>query len=125
MRRFTIPLIAALALALATAAAGQTGGLSPKQLSDHGWICVNATGVHCAPPGTSLPPTAPTLQLLYFDTTDPSSDDANLLGTETLLRSDLFHGQPCPTEPSGEYHVVGDLGGGVTYYGCHRVELVT
>ncbi len=125
MRSFTIPLVAAAALSLPTAAAGQSGGLSPKQLSDHGWICVNATGVHCAPPGTSLPPTAPTLQLLYFDTSDPSSDDANLLGTETLLRSDLFHGQPCPIEPSGEYHFVGDLGGGVTYYGCHRVELVT
>jgi hypothetical protein len=65
------------------------------------------------------------LQLLYFDTTDPSSDDANLMGTETLLRSDLFHGQPCPTEPSGRYHFVGDLDEGVIYYGCHRVELAT
>jgi hypothetical protein len=126
MRRSTIALVWLAALVFASAAAGQSGGLSPKQLRDHGWICVTAIGgVHCAPPGTSLPPTAPTVQLLYFDTADPSSDDATLLGAETLLRSDLFDGQPCPTAPSGEYHFIGDLGGGVTYYGCHRVELAT
>ncbi len=125
MRTFPIAVLAAAAaLTLSTAAAAQSDGLSPKQLRDHGWICVNAIGgVHCAPPGTSLPPTAPTIQLLYFDTADPSADDATLLGAETLLRSDRFDGQPCPTEPGGEYHFIGDLGGGVTYYGCHRVEL--
>jgi hypothetical protein len=124
MRTLTILLVAAAALPFATAATAESGGLSPKQLRDHGWICVTAIGgVHCAPPGTSLPPTAPTVQLLYFDTADPSSADATLLGAETLLRSDLLDGQPCPTEPNGQYHFIGDLGGGVTYYGCHRVDL--
>jgi len=30
--------------------------------------------------------------------------DAPLLGTERLIRGDLFHGQPCPTDgPSFQY----------------------
>jgi hypothetical protein len=28
-----------------------------------------------------------------------ASDDARLLGTERLIRGDLYHGQPCPTDP--------------------------
>jgi len=33
-----------------------------------------------------------------------ASDDARLLGTERLIRGDLDHGQPCPTDPpSYEY----------------------
>jgi hypothetical protein len=125
MRRFMIPLVAAVALALPLAAASQAGGLSPKQLNDHGWTCFNVPGlgVHCAPPGKAWPPTARTVQLLYFfNTIDPTSDVPDFTGTETLIRSDAFHGQPCPTEPSGEFGFLGNLGfaGGPTYWGCHR-----
>ena len=39
-------------------------------------------------------------------------------GTESLIRADVYNGQPCPTEPSGEY---ADLSGiGLSYFACHR-----
>lgn len=127
MRRFTISLVVAAALALSLAAVSQSGaakgGLSPNQLNEHGWTCFNVPGlgVHCSPPGQHWPPTQPHAQLLYFfHTTDPSSDVPDFTGTESLVRDDHFHGQPCPTEPDGEYHLLGDLGGGAEYWGCHR-----
>jgi hypothetical protein len=120
-RTASICIVAALLLPLTAAA--QRRGLSPKQLNDHGWTCFNVPGlgVHCAEPGQEFPPTQPVVQLLYFfNTTDPTSDVPDFTGTETLLRADKYHGQPCPTEASGEYFFIGDLGGGVEYYGCHR-----
>jgi len=123
MRRFMIALVAAAALAAPLTAAGGSGGLSPKQLNDQGWTCFNVPGlgVHCSAPGQEWPPTGPTAQLLYFfNTTDPASDVPDFTGTETLLRDDYYRGQPCPTEASGEYNFLGDLGGGASYWGCHR-----
>ncbi len=127
MRRFTIPLVVAAALALSLATVSQSGaksgGLSPSQLNEHGWTCFNVPGlgVHCSPPGKPWPPTQPNAQLLYFfNTTDPTSDVPDFTGTESLRRDDFFHGQPCPTEPSGEWGFLGDLGGGAEYWGCHR-----
>lgn len=123
MRRFVIPVAAAAALLLPVAAANATGGLSPRQLKDHGWTCfpVPELGVHCASPGRGFPPTGATAQLLYFfNTTDPNSDVPDFTGTETLLRDDFYDGQPCPTAADGAYHFIGDLGGGAAYWGCHR-----
>jgi hypothetical protein len=88
-----------------------------------GWTCFNVPGlgVHRAAPGQEFPPTGPTAQLLYFfNTIDPQSDEPDFSGTETLLRDDIYNGQPCPTEPSGEYLFLGDLGGGAAYWACHR-----
>src|SRR5919198_1991521 len=110
MRRTIIPLIAAagLALAIPLATANGSGGLSAGQLSKAGWTCFNVVspvvgplGVHCSPPGQGFPPTGqPHIQLLYFfHTTDPNSTVPDYTGTETLIRADLYHGQPCPTEP--------------------------
>jgi hypothetical protein len=127
MRRFTILVALTAALALSLAVVSQSGakrgGLSPAQLNDHGWTCFNVPGlgVHCAPPGQTFPPTQSHVQLLYFfNTTDVTSDVPDFTGTESLIRDDFFHGQPCPTEPSGEYGFLGDLGGGAEYWGCHR-----
>ena len=123
MRRVTIALLAIALLLPLTATAQRRGGLSPKQLNDQGWLCFNVPGlgVHCVPPGQEWPPTSPTVQLLYFfNTTDPESDVPDFTGTETLLREDFYRGQPCPTEASGQYVFLGDLGGGVNYYACHR-----
>jgi hypothetical protein len=127
MRRTTISLILAAALVLSLATVSQSGarsgGLSPNQLNEHGWTCFNVPGlgVHCSAPGTAFPPTGPHAQLLYFfNTEDPESTVPDFTGTESLVRDDHFHGQPCPTEPDGEYHLLGDLGGGAEYWGCHR-----
>jgi hypothetical protein len=129
MRRLLIPLIAA-ALVLPAAASGTSGGLSPKQLNDSGWTCfdvvspvVGPLGVHCAPPGQGFPPTGqPHIQLLYFNTSDATSAAPSFAGVETLIRADLYHGQPCPTEPgpNGGYTYLPDIGLPLTYYGCHR-----
>jgi hypothetical protein len=131
MRRLLIPLLAVAALALPATASTASGGLSPKQLSDAGWTCFNVVtpvvgvlGVHCAPPGQPFPPSGqPHIQLLYFfNTTDPDSDVPDFTGTESLIRADLYQGQPCPTEPgpNGGYTYLPDIGIPLDYYGCHR-----
>ena len=128
MRRFLIPLVVMLALALPVAAASAGGGLSPRQLNEHGWTCFNVDvppfpplGVHCVAPGQAWPPTGPTVQLLYFfNTTDPNSAVPDFTGTETLIRADIFNGQPCPPEPSGQYTYLPTIGLPLDYYGCHR-----
>ena len=127
MRRSVIALLvlvpAVVVLALPLTASSKAGGLSPGQLQDQGWTCfdVPGLGVHCATPSEAVPFTERTVQLLYFfNTTDPSSRVPDFTGTETLIRDDAFHGQPCPTEPSGEFTNIGDLGGGVEYWACHR-----
>ena len=77
-------------------------------------------GVHCAPPGQEFPPTQPHVQLLYFFNTRMTSDVPDFTGRSAAVGTDFFHGQPCPTEPSGAYGFLGDLGGGAEYWGCHR-----
>lgn len=132
MRGLMISLLVAVALALPIAAAGGSGGLSAAQLNDHGWTCFNVEtpvvgplGVHCASPGQPWPPTGqPHIQLLYFfHTTDVHSTVPDFTGTETLIRADLYHGQPCPTMPApdGGYTFLPDIGIPLNYYGCHRI----
>src|SRR4030095_5583434 len=119
-----------LALALVvflqpTTAANQSRGLSPKQLSDSGWTCFNVPplGVHCSPPGEERPPTEPVVQLLYFFST-PARSPATpaVTAAETLIRADIFNGQPCPTEPSGEYTFLPDIGIPLDSYVVHRPQ---
>ncbi|HET9322797.1 MAG TPA: hypothetical protein VFO03_02890 [Gaiellaceae bacterium] len=85
---------------------------------------VGTLGVHCAPPGQPFPPTGqPHIQLLYFfNTTDPNSAVPDFTGTETLIRADLYRGEPCPTEPgpNGGYTYLPDIGLPLNYYACHR-----
>jgi hypothetical protein len=124
MRMFVTLVLAAATLSPVTATSNQgRGGLSPAQLVAAGWTCFNVPGlgIHCSSPGQEWPPTAPTAQLLYFfNTTDVNSTAPDFTGTETLLREDKYHGQPCPTEASGQYFFLGDLGGGAAYRACHR-----
>jgi hypothetical protein len=124
-------IVVLLALLAGIAAAGvQSAGLSPAKLADAGWDC--ATGprpfnprVHCAPPGELariLSGEAETATFLTFDTEDPAATDAVFLGTERLIRADLFHGQPCPTDPpSLQYSYLGPLLGW-DYYVCHTFD---
>jgi hypothetical protein len=105
----------ATALATGTAAAAAP---TPASLSAAGWTCFNVPGlgVHCLAPGDSF--AGPTVQLLYFfGTTDPTDAEAAFTGTETLIRADLYRGQPCPTEGGGPYTFLADLG----YYACHHL----
>jgi hypothetical protein len=131
MRRLVVSLCAVIALAVPATASTTSGGLSPAQLTAAGWTCFNVPvttigplGVHCAPPGQPFPPTGqPHIQLLYFfHTTDPNSTVPDFTGTETLIRADLYQGQPCPTEPGpgGGYTFLPTIGLPLNYFGCHR-----
>ena len=106
MRRLLIAaLVGVLAALPASAVSAQ--GVSPAQLQRAGWDCFLPPldfnpNVHCAPPGQLegiISGEAASATLFAFATTDLGSTDAPLLGTERLIRADLFHGQPCPTDP--------------------------
>lgn len=127
-----VGLIAALVvLFVAALAVGQPAaakGTSPAQLTKAGWDCfVPAPGdvVHCAHPGglaRVLSGDAETMTFKVFDTTDPAATEAPFLGTELIIRADLFHGQPCPRDPpSMQYTYLLPLLG-LDYFACHHYD---
>ena len=119
--------LAVVAATLVGATSSGAQGVSPAQLKAAGWTCFNVPGlgVHCAAPGKEFPPTGAVVQLLYFDTTDPDATDAAYLGTETLIRDDIFlrggPDRPCPRGAEGPSWFPIDFGApfGV-YYACHH-----
>jgi len=128
MRRIMI--IAALLgiLANITVSAASAHGVSPDQLGQADWTCfVPAPGdnVHCAPPGglaRVLDSSAETMTFLVFQTSDPQAEEAPSLGTEFIVRADLFRGQPCPTDPPGRQYTYLLPLLGLNYYACHRYD---
>ncbi|HEY4705691.1 MAG TPA: hypothetical protein VII27_08170 [Thermoplasmata archaeon] len=109
-------------LALAVVPPAAASGVSPAKLTKAGWDCIVVFGaLHCAPPGgfaRVLSGTAETMTFLVFGTTT----EAPFLGTELIIRADLFHGQPCPQDPpSMEYTYLFPLIG-LDYYACHHYD---
>ena len=129
MRRFVIGSLLALMVSLpAGSVAAQ--GVNPAQLAAAGWDCILPPiefnpNVHCAKPGSLagiLSADAEVVVWLAFATTDLGATDARLLGTERMIRADLFHGQPCPTDPpSFEYSWLVPRFGW-DYYICHTFD---
>ena len=129
MRRKTTitALLATSLVALALAASGSVapaGAVTPSQLREHGWTCITAEPVtdqlHCARSrglARMFSGEAKTLKMLVFD-----SSGETFLGTEMNVRGDIFHGQPCPTDPpTYKYtHLLGTFG--LDYYACHRFD---
>jgi hypothetical protein len=110
-----------VAVAAATATGASAQGVSQSQLEDAGWDCPDVAGaIHCAPSGglaRVLTGEAETMTFLVF-----SNTDGEFLGTEQIIRADVFHGQPCPTDPpSGQYTDLGSLLG-LPYFACHRYD---
>ncbi len=108
-----VVLTVALAVAGATAVAATAQGLTPDQLTDAGWTCiqprVDPTLLLCAPPGRGLPPLvgtpgfadrAPSYEFLVFEFASGA-----FIGTNHGLRPDIYqHGTPpCPQQPGGAY----------------------
>jgi hypothetical protein len=128
MRRVAI-VAGLIALAMASALAPLSAkGVSPAQLVDAGWDCfipLPGDHVHCSRPGglaEVLDGAAKTMTFLVFQTDDPLAEDAPFLGTELIVRADVFKGQPCPTDPpSNEYTYLLPLLG-LDYYACHRYD---
>ena len=97
-------------------------GNSPAQLAGAGWLCVNAgpdNFVHCFSPGAFS--SDPTITVKVFETIDVEAEDAHFLGTELLIRDDLYQGQPCP-QNGGEYELLPSSATGlpVDYRACHH-----
>jgi hypothetical protein len=138
--RKLIGTIAILGLFTAVAAGGvEANGVSPAKLTKAGWSCLNPAAafpdnpnVHCFPPGHLegvIAGTAATAHLVTFATPDVGAEEAELLGTERMIRADLFHGQPCPTDPPGataspplyQWSYLGPRFGW-DYYICHSFD---
>ena len=105
-------------------------GLNPAHLAALGWDCLLPPpefnpNVHCSPPGqleAIIAGEARSGMFLAFGTDDLAATDAPLLGTERVIRGDLFHGQPCPTDPpTFEYGWLFPRFGW-DYYICHTFD---
>jgi hypothetical protein len=124
MRRVLFILAIALVLLMASVAVASAhgNGNSPAQLTHAGWTCMDIPplSVHCFRPGTDFANPAPAIAVKVFDTHDPTATEAPFLGTELLLRADIYaHGEPpCPQAEDGHYD---DLSGeGLPYFACHH-----
>ncbi|HET9325053.1 MAG TPA: hypothetical protein VFO03_14340 [Gaiellaceae bacterium] len=117
MRKLAIA-VAALAGSVAFAAPAIAEGVTPDQLTNAGWTCFRdpaAPRIVCSDPGHGRP-TVPA------DPDGPPSYnfkifglDGSFTGTLHLIRSDLYHGQPCP-QVGGEYFFIPPIG----YYRCEH-----
>jgi len=121
-----VGVLAATAVALAGTAAGEaSSGNSNRtlaQASANGWDCnpliLLGGHYHCSPPGR------PSVADIIAGTDVPSVvhqvflPDGSFAGTETLIRADLYAGQPCPTDQWLPVPPVGP----VQYYACHHFE---
>ena len=114
-----------LLLSATSTASGKGGPKGPATLVEKGWLCVadesGGLWAHCVPPGQdigSVPPSIVSLNFATFDLTE----DAPFVGTEVLIRADLFHDQPCPQGThGGTYEFVGPPGlPPPGYFSCHH-----
>jgi hypothetical protein len=128
LRRIGLLLALALVVAGIAAIPSFSKSSSPAQLQEAGWACPVLLGlVHCLPPGTSLKDGAsPSLTALVFDTDNPNATEATFLGTEHVLRADVFekggsNNPPCPRDPpTYEYTDLRTTALGIPYYACHH-----
>lgn len=101
------------------------GGRTLDQAQAAGWDCNPLILVgghyHCSPPGV------PSVQdIIDGSATTPSivhqvfRSDGSFAGTETLIRADLYSGQPCPTDQV--LAVPPWLPANPMYYACHHFE---
>jgi hypothetical protein len=121
-----ILLLAALVVVAAVIAgiAYSAGGGTIAQAQAQGWDCHPLVPIggyfHCAPPGKPSvldmvlgQTNAPTLELRVFN------PDGSFAGIESLLRADLYQGQPCPQDNLAEWTLL-DLP--IDYRACHHFD---
>jgi len=117
-KRIAVPLVFVAAASLAAAGIVAAGGdnkgsdvVSPKELTDAGWLCVDVPDnwVHCVPPGVDLEANPPESMLnLNFYTHDRQATQARFLGVEDLIRADVWNALPrrWPCGKNGDYGFV-------------------
>ena len=117
--RLTFTLVAVAVAFGVVAANASANGLTASQLQAHGWACRIPPGetlLNCRSPGSEPLPAGPTeVNFLVFD-----ASGTTFLGTEHLIRYDLYAGQPCQGTPIGMYEFI-PVGPG--YYGCYHFSL--
>jgi hypothetical protein len=123
--KLTVVLALVVLFGVALPGVAAARGPSPAQLQRAGWTCINAMPqqwAHCFPPGAFR--SDATLSVLVFDTQDLMATDADLLGTELLLRADLYAGQPCTQDGGGEYELLPSFASGLPadYRICHHFD---
>jgi hypothetical protein len=120
MRRTIVSALLAGMILLSLAAPAGAARINPVSLTNAGWSCAPILGaVHCFPPGQSA--TTATITAVVFAGLDPSNANAAFLGNEHLIRADLYAGQPCPTDPPGEYTDLRPIAG-LPYFACHTYD---
>lgn len=105
-------------------------GIGPAGLAAAGWTCFQPPQdfnpyIHCAPPGqfeSIVSGTARAAMFIAFDTTDLDAERASIRGTERLIRADLYHGQPCPTDPPTYEYSSLEPRFGWNYFICHSFD---
>ncbi len=108
-----VGLTATLVVAGATAMPTKAQGVTPGQLTEAGWICIqprlDPKLLLCAPPGLGLPPLVgtpgfadrgPSYEFKVFDFASGA-----FVGTNHGLRPDIYERgtPPCPQQSGGEY----------------------
>jgi hypothetical protein len=127
MYRTMFALTGLAAVVAAAALVGAAGGASKATMAQAqaaGWDCspeITIVGYfHCAPPGK------PSVADMIAGTTDVpmivlrifnDNADRTFAGIETLLRADLYSGQPCPQDNLATWDLL-PFG----YYACHRFD---
>jgi hypothetical protein len=115
MKHLTRVLVVVVAVAAFTVTVTPTraAGLSPDQLTEAGWTCIQPvlypTQLLCFAPGVGLPPLPgtpgfadrlPSYENLVFDFATGA-----FLGIQHVLRPDIYEQgtPPCPQQPGGQY----------------------
>lgn len=117
MKQKLLLIVVLLVLLTSTVVAASAQGHNADQLTNAGWFCVNAgpnNWVHCLKPG--FDPTSESQIVKVF-----SEDGLTFLGTELLIRADLYAGQPCATDKGGDYELLSGVFP-VDYRACHHFE---
>lgn len=104
-----VALVAMLAIAfVASGSRAEAGGPDMGSLENAGYTCLDiAGGMHCF---KNLPAGQTAVPVMVFNY------DGEFEGTELLIASDLYAGQPCPQQELEEYLDLGALG----YRACHH-----
>ena len=130
MRRLMLATLLVASLSGGLPGQALAGGHGPAKLAEAGWDCFQPPPdfnpyIHCAPPGQLegiVSGEAKAAMFVTFATTDLDATSAPVLGTERLIRSDLYRGQPCPTDqPTYQYSSLFPRFGWA-YHICHTFD---
>jgi hypothetical protein len=117
--------VVVLLLALSATSVLAAGSNTPAQRGTAGWLCVVAGPhgwVHCFPPGAFA--SSASLPVQVFDAEEPASSEGDFLGTEILIRDDLYRGQSCAAGHGGPYDALPSDESGLPadYAACHHYD---